>query len=306
MNRLLSCSVAMPTVEVAGIVPPVSHTQVLILGMATVARLMALGVIGSLFLVSHHLYAAPNTQLVGVVFSSVNSPFYAIDKASGSKQQIGLTGALHLNSLAQNSAGVLYSTGGPFPTNRMFTINAATGLSTFVTFTFGGNDDFRALAFSADDTLYGIAEGNPDSLVTINVGTGIVSVVGHPGIEGIQSLDFAPDGTLYGWDTAGLGLVTINPATGQVTDVNAAIGGDSSIQGIAFDSDGVLYGARQSLYTINLTTGNLTLVGTGGLVDVRGLEFITIPEPSTLLLLGIGAISLLGYRKAESHGYHRW
>jgi hypothetical protein len=27
-----------------------------------------------------------------------------------------------------------------------------------------------------------------------------------------------------------------------------------------------------------------------------------VSEPSTLLLLGIGAISLLGYRKAKSHG----
>ena len=32
------------------------------------------------------------------------------------------------------------------------------------------------------------------------------------------------------------------------------------------------------------------------------IESASVPEPSTLLLLGIGAISLLGYRKAKSHG----
>jgi hypothetical protein len=38
--------------------------------------------------------------------------------------------------------------------------------------------------------------------------------------------------------------------------------------------------------------------------DTLGLvtQFQFVPEPSTLLLLGIGAISLLGYRKAKSHG----
>jgi hypothetical protein len=38
--------------------------------------------------------------------------------------------------------------------------------------------------------------------------------------------------------------------------------------------------------------------------DSLGLvtQFQFTPEPSTLLLLSVGAISLLGYRKAKSHG----
>lgn len=237
--------------------------------------------------------AALNTQLVGVGRSFSNSPLYAIDKATGSGQQIGLAGAMHLNSLAQNSEGVLYSTGGPIPTNSLFTINPASGLATFVTFTIGANDDFRALAFSADDLLYGIAEGNPDNLVTISVETGIVSTIGPLGMEGIQGLDFAPDGTLYGWDVLGTGLVTINPTTGQATDVNSVVGSDSSIQSIAFDSDGVLYGATQSLFRINLATGETTLVGSGGFNDMRGLEFILVPEPTSLGIMAAGCLVLL-------------
>jgi hypothetical protein len=250
----------------------------------------------SLLLVSNSLYAAANTQLIGIGWSSVNSPLYAIDKATGSGHQIGLTGTLQLNSLAQNSTGVLYSTGGPTPTNRMFTINSATGLATFVTFTHGATDDFRDLAFSSDDTLYGIAEGNPtDSLVTIDVGTGAVTTIGN-GLGGIQGLDFAPNGTLYGWDVHGPGLVTINPATGQETDVNPAVGGDASIQDIAFDSDGVLYGARQSLFRINPATGETTVVGSGGFNDVRGLEFVLIPEPSSMGIAAVSCLVLLSYR----------
>src|SRR5262249_25579319 len=151
-----------------------------------------------LFLVPNHPYAASGTQLVGIGWSFVNSPLYSIDKIAGSGQLIGLTGAIQLNSLAQNSSGVLYSTGGPTPTNRMFTINPATGLATFVTFTHGATNDFRALAFSSDDTLYGIENGNPtDNLVKIDVGTGAVSQIRSLGIGGAQGLDFAPSGILY-------------------------------------------------------------------------------------------------------------
>jgi len=38
----------------------------------------------------------------------------------------------------------------------------------------------------------------------------------------------------------------------------------------------------------------------GGAAQVTQLRLTLVPEPSTLLLLGIGAISLVGYRKAKS------
>jgi hypothetical protein len=41
--------------------------------------------------------------------------------------------------------------------------------------------------------------------------------------------------------------------------------------------------------------------GSGAIGNVT-LTIGTVPEPSTLLLLGIRAISLLGYKKAKSHG----
>lgn len=44
------------------------------------------------------------------------------------------------------------------------------------------------------------------------------------------------------------------------------------------------------------------IVGTRSQFAMDNFTFEQVPEPSTLLLLSFGAISLLGYRKAKSHG----
>jgi hypothetical protein len=47
------------------------------------------------------------------------------------------------------------------------------------------------------------------------------------------------------------------------------------------------------------------IVGTRGQLAMDNFTFENVPEPSTILLLGMGAISLFGYRKAKSHGQSR-
>ena len=57
---------------------------------------------------------------------------------------------------------------------------------------------------------------------------------------------------------------------------------------------------------VNIEDYNIWRAHFGQLISTSGsgssIESASVPEPSTLLLLGIGAISLLGYRKAKSHG----
>jgi len=221
-------------------------------------------------------------MVVGIDFISGN--LYLISETTGAGGLVGNTGRSRTNSLAQDSAGTLYC----HASNTLFTIDPVTASTTDVV-TASTGTEVSALAFSPANVLYairiGTSVGDDSILITIDTTTGMVSTIGTTtGFTGLQALAFAPDGTLFAWDIRE-GLVTIDPTTAAVTDVNASVGGSAfTIQGIAFRSDGTLYGARDSLYTINTATGVLTLVGSGGYSDVRGIELIDVPVPPVITL----------------------
>jgi hypothetical protein len=234
------------------------------------------------------LKAAP---MIGINFAG---DVFAIESSTGAGSPLGSSGLLLLNSLAKNSAGVLYSQGS---TNgfdsHLVTINPSTGAATLVApLSISG---LRGLAFSPTDVLYGLVNGSLfsdiDSLYRIDTTTGAATLVGLTGFEGIQGLEFSPAGILYGWDIFA-GLLTIDPSTGVATQVDPAGVGSALIQTLAFAPDGTLYGAREALFRIDTSTGDTTLVGSGGYSDIRGLEFATVPEPSSLLLVGGGLLCL--------------
>src|SRR4051794_8085104 len=136
-------------------------------------------------------------------------------------------------------------------------------------------------------TLYAsTSAGAPGELYIINQSTGAVvqdlgplndvNSVNYP----ITGLAFSPvNGVLYG-STGNKGtvdgeLVTINPATGLVTLVGPFNAGPTNTGGtpatmadLAFDPTGNLYGVSSiggpNLYSINVATGQATLVGPNG------------------------------------------
>ena len=153
-------------------------------------------------------------------------------------------------------------------------------------------------AVSPQNVLYAVNNTGPagqtdtHDLYTIDVSSGVGTHIGVTGI-GVQGLDFSPTGVLYGWDIF-TGLVTIDAATGAATDVNPAVGGLSyPIQTIGFAPDGTLYGAFNSLFTMAFATGIPTLVGAGGYSDVRGIEFLAVPEPGSVALLALGLLVIV-------------
>jgi hypothetical protein len=154
-----------------------------------------------------------------------------------------------------------------------------------------------ALAFASAtgahaDTLYGsTASGGPGELYVLNPTTGgVIQDVGplNDALNvnyGVTGLAFNPiTGLLYG-STANADpataakLISINPLTGLVTvigDFNVTGGGaGATMADIGFDSSGNLYGIGSKggpqLYSINVLTGQATLVGAGtGLTSTTG------------------------------------
>jgi hypothetical protein len=84
-------------------------------------------------------------------------------------------------------------------------------------------------------------------------------------VPGLESIAYAPDGTLFG--AAQSGLYTIDPTTGVSTFIGS-FGNPYNLnlaQNIRFDSDGNLYLSNTSdntdIYQVNTNTGSATFVG---------------------------------------------
>ena len=218
-----------------------------------------------------------HAAILGVQF---NGSVYSINETTAVPTLLSNNGTFSANAMTRTSTGTYYVAGG-LGTSTLNTVNSTTGVMTagpVIT----PNDDVRGLAASPTDVIYATAAtggGAGASLYTINPATGAGTLIAAVGP--MQGLTFSTAGTLYGWSNT-LGLVTIDPTTGAVTDVNPAIGSTVNIQTLAFSPGGVLYaGSQPDLYTVDVATGALTLVGNLTPVnDLRGMEFVSGGPPA--------------------------
>jgi hypothetical protein len=218
----------------------------------------------------------PAQELIAVNFAG---QAFAVDSTTGQTRTIGATGVTSCNAMARKN-NVLYATaqtGGPTGARQLVTIDPITAQASVLFPNLGV--DLRGLApKDGSNELYGIADGQPDRLVTIDLTTGQVTTIGNTGFTGIQALDSEMSLLfLFGWDV-NAGLVRIDPATGVTVDVNPSLGTQgAAIQFLTrvVDDGGTprLIGGNSALFSINVTTGAVTPIGTAGtLSDVRGAE----------------------------------
>lgn len=215
-------------------------------------------------------------SMVGISFSGAITSVSAV---TGTGTQIGSTGMTGHGGLARID-DVLWTHDSA---GRLWRIDPWSGVATAGALTTPLLNSIRAMAADRRGQLYVIQNGGGpigtslDLLYVVEPRTGAATLLGTMSHNGIQALAFAPDNTLYGWDTT-VGLVTVSPTTAVSTDVNAAVAGTASIQALTFGANGVLYGARNELYSISRSTGVTTLIGSGGYSDLRGLEYVHGPR----------------------------
>jgi hypothetical protein len=225
-------------------------------------------------------------DLFGNAFANVD--LVRIDSDTGAGVSVGNLGLGSFNSM-ELVGDTFYGYRG---VNGMYTWTLAAPTAVAV----GGADDVRGLAWDGS-VMWGVREmaGSTDQLVTVNLDTGATTLVGATGFSSIQAL--AVDATgLYAWDIT-QGLLTVNSGSGAATDVNPNAPGNPNIQGLTFGVGGQLYGARNELYSISAGTGVVTLVGSGGYSDIRGLAGNLVPEPSTFVALLFGGLLLAAGRR---------
>ncbi len=202
---------------------------------------------------------------------------------------------LNANSMARGPDGRIWVNGAAGGNERLYTLDPITGQYTFQVQT--DIDDFRALAFAPNGTLYAIRHDFQQiyhSLYTINLTTGESTLIGYNSAGPlIQGMTFTSDGTCYGWGDP-VGLVTINTTTG-VASANHGPTGNFGFQSLTTAPGDILYGS--GIYSPTLQTRvarinaqSSALVSTFDVVfppntsitfqDLRGMEWL-VPAPGT-------------------------
>lgn len=181
-------------------------------------------------------------------------------------------------------------------TNKLYSINYHTGKASEIGKLNAGL--MHGLAYDESTcTLYGTyGEPSNNHLYQIDVTTGNATIIGDIGNNRlIGGLAVHPETyDLYGVSSGRGGisnLIKIDKNTGAGTKLYEYT--SLNMAGLAFSPNGILYATDNwsgNLYSIDLLNGSTHLIGNTGLGNALGLT--SIPEPTTIILLGLGGLNL--------------
>ena len=179
-------------------------------------------------------------------------------------------------------------------------------------------EGLAGLAISTGGTIFASSPtaGSPVHLGTVyTVGTGTATPL-TTAITAPQGMTYA-DGMLLAVSggSTNPSILSINPTTGAVTDIadNSGMHGTGpafvNLRGITGGPNGTVYVTdlgNEQIYQVNLSNGDRTVVSSGvGGGTFGGLSYgiavypsiASIPEPSSLALLALGAVGLAVYTR---------
>lgn len=157
------------------------------------------------------------------------------------------------------------------------------------------SNDFSTFYVSTDD-----GDGTAgDSIYAFeNLGGAVTfTEIGETGLTQLIGIAVDPvSGLLYGYDSSTEALYTISTTDATPTFVGASGRSLGAIGGMDFSADGstLLLSVAGDLYKVDKGTGELTPSG-DVVLNVSALSY-RVPEPGTLLILGLGSLALLRRR----------
>jgi hypothetical protein len=224
----------------------------------------------------------------GVMYAVTGPPaagqLYTINTATGAATAVGLTGIAELDGLAiRPTTRELYGIHTTILGSTLYRVSSQYG-DVLVSRPIG-IPNLRAIAFSADDTLYGAT--TTGRLFRINVDTGSIDSIGTAAGKAFSGISFSPtSGKLWGSVrppiTGRDSIHTINTQTGQTTTIGRT-GLGLITPYIAFDPTGKLYALigtgsqTNTLYNLDTLTATATQIGSTG---VSGLYAIAMRTDS--------------------------
>ena len=196
---------------------------------------------------------------------------------------IGPTGGLLHQSGDFDGSGTFYCTLSP---STLATVDTATGVETIIASITGvtSGQTITSMAWdSSTNTMFlGSTNGTTSKLYTLNLITGVATLIGTINQPGLVALACNCDGELYSVDVGDDNLRSINPNTGAGT-VIGPLGFDANFaQDADFDpADGTMYLAAYNnstssgqLRIVDLATGNTTLLWDWGFLEITDFGIV--------------------------------